>query len=490
MPRDGSGNYSQPFPPVVDGTTIESTVYNGYTADVTIDLNTPRPIVAGGTGANNARDARLNIGAEVSSQIVTNYDTQVWENGSFSSAAGATGAPTAGDLFFGSSYILNGNNQNWVRLVASGTNNLSYSRFKYNGVWQPWQQMLVTIADTDARYVDVTGDTMAGGLTINAVSPSLTLNKPSSATATGIYGTSAGVPRWIMQFGDATAETGGNVGSRFIIARCNDAGAFVDAPLSISRNDGRVTLNGSDIMGNTNISGTVRSTVGSTGGYYFGSGSSSLSFDGTSYFLGGGSLSVQAAVIAAGSIRTQETTTSGTVYFGSSTTRNIQMIGDNTFYMNGGNFVLSSPSNAYKAGGGPWIDVSDARTKNILGDYVNGLDAVMELQPVRFSYKGNDTQLTPSSQHMSQEPLTDDNPTVPYANSPHYEAAISNQEFIGLIAQSVEPVMPEMVKQRSGYIDGVYVTDVRELNTGPLIFALINAVKELKAEVDALKAGR
>ena len=64
MPRDGSGIYSQPFPDVVEGTTIESAVYNGFTHDVEIDLNTPRPISSGGTGATNPADAMSALGGE------------------------------------------------------------------------------------------------------------------------------------------------------------------------------------------------------------------------------------------------------------------------------------------------------------------------------------------------------------------------------------------------------------------------------------------
>ena len=53
MPRDGSNIYNPPFPPVVAGTTISSGVYNGFVNDVALDLNTPRPIVAGGTAATS-----------------------------------------------------------------------------------------------------------------------------------------------------------------------------------------------------------------------------------------------------------------------------------------------------------------------------------------------------------------------------------------------------------------------------------------------------
>jgi hypothetical protein len=44
-----------PGTPGIPDTTIESAKYNGYIADVQQDLNLPRPIVAGGTGANSAR---------------------------------------------------------------------------------------------------------------------------------------------------------------------------------------------------------------------------------------------------------------------------------------------------------------------------------------------------------------------------------------------------------------------------------------------------
>ena len=64
MPRDGSGVYSTP--PGTHGTpntTILSANYNSNVDDVATDLNTPRPIVAGGTGATTAASALTAIGA-------------------------------------------------------------------------------------------------------------------------------------------------------------------------------------------------------------------------------------------------------------------------------------------------------------------------------------------------------------------------------------------------------------------------------------------
>src|SRR6476646_591033 len=99
MPRDGSGVLTQPFPDVVEGTTIESTVYNGFTHDVETDLNAPRPISSGGTGASSADEALFNLKAEKATQVVSNFDSHVWFPGSFRAAAGALNAPVAGHAF-------------------------------------------------------------------------------------------------------------------------------------------------------------------------------------------------------------------------------------------------------------------------------------------------------------------------------------------------------------------------------------------------------
>jgi hypothetical protein len=111
---------------------------------------------------------------------------------------------------------------------------------------------------------------------------------------------------------------------------------------------------------------------------------------------------------------------------------------------------------------------SDARIKRVLDEYRPGLDAISRLRPVAFAFKGNDT-------------------STPGGVSPHYEDARENKIHIGLVAQEVEQAIPGMVSTHKGYIDGHEVYDLRHLNSHELIYALINAVKELKAEVDALK---
>jgi hypothetical protein len=141
----------------------------------------------------------------------------------------------------------------------------------------------------------------------------------------------------------------------------------------------------------------------------------------------------------------------------------------------GGNICAAQ---GYKPGGGPWVDSSDARIKTVLGDYRHGLAEVLQLVPKRYVYKGNDTHDATSATKF------------PYENSPHFGVAIDGIEYVGLIAQEAETVMPELVFFTSGYIDGkTRINDLRRLDTNALIFALVNSCKELNARLAVLEGG-
>jgi len=148
MPRNpGTGVYTKPSPDVITGTTIESTVYNTFVGDVETDLNTPRPVSSGGTGATNADGALVNVSGEKAAQLVADYNTHLWMPGSFRSAAAANGAPNATSSFVGTAYINEPlanppTNQNVV-LEARDQNDTfvpgrTYVREKKAGVWGPW----------------------------------------------------------------------------------------------------------------------------------------------------------------------------------------------------------------------------------------------------------------------------------------------------------------------------------------------------------------
>lgn len=74
MPRSGDGVYSlPPNTTAVPGQTIESAPYNTVNNDIANDLNTARPITAGGTGATNAADALSNLGGVGQANFLSAY---------------------------------------------------------------------------------------------------------------------------------------------------------------------------------------------------------------------------------------------------------------------------------------------------------------------------------------------------------------------------------------------------------------------------------
>lgn len=105
---------------------------------------------------------------------------------------------------------------------------------------------------------------------------------------------------------------------------------------------------------------------------------------------------------------------------------------------------------AAKTGGGSWSTLSDVRMKDLTGEYQKGLNEILQLKPVTFTYKaGNPRELN------------------------------SNEPQIGFVAQDVQKIFPEAVTEcKDGYLD---------FNIHAVNVALVNAVKELKAENQELK---
>lgn len=103
---------------------------------------------------------------------------------------------------------------------------------------------------------------------------SITMNTPIAvlnALASGqnriISGATNGLTRWIILPGDSVTESGSNAGSNFGINRYNDAGTFVDSPLTINRATGVVALSqplpaGSGGTGITSLGGGIPAFLG------------------------------------------------------------------------------------------------------------------------------------------------------------------------------------------------------------------------------------
>jgi hypothetical protein len=183
----------------------------------------------------------------------------------------------------------------------------------------------------------------------------------------------------------------------------------------------------------------------------------------------------------------------GTVYLtNANTPSNIGLVQDITVTPTSGHNFIVSPGIGYQAGGGQWGALSDARIKTVQSEYTAGLDEVLRLRPVVYTYKGNDTSTADVSTPPARLP---DDPTplievveAPYPASMHYHVALEQKPFVGLVAQELEQIFPSMVSESEGYIDGVRVTDLRNVNASELIYALINSVKTLSAQVEALRA--
>ena len=62
---------------------------------------------------------------------------------------------------------------------------------------------------------------------------------------------------------------------------------------------------------------------------------------------------------------------------------------------------------------------------------------------------------------------------------------------IGVIAQEVEEVLPELVVTGKGINPATQeIEEVKSVDYGKMVGVLINAINELKAEIDELKGGK
>jgi hypothetical protein len=332
--------------------------------------------------------------------------------------------------------------------------------------------------------------------------------------------------RWQLDVSN-TAEAGGNVGSDFSLIAYDDTGTLIGSPIAVARRSGAVTLglggqqSGSSVLclapatfqqpmtcaaafscvgtleliaatgpgvclmsfgtsaaqwGTLNATSTGFTISGPTG-----SGNLQLNSSGINLFSG--ALTITQPGVTSGPQLTLtpfsglSTDTINFNYYTGANVASIVAVGSptgttNTLTLNKGSaslqldaandFIFTGSGTAQKQGGGSWAAISDARIKTVDGEYAAGLEAVLALRPVVYRYKGNHDALS--------------HPYYP----PH-------KQFVGLIAQEAEGVMPDLVTLHEGTIDGQQVTDLRALDPSNLIYALINAVKELKAELEALR---
>ena len=119
--------------------------------------------------------------------------------------------------------------------------------------------------------------------------------------------------------------------------------------------------------------------------------------------------------------------------------------------------VHLSQNSAGKPGSNSWTVTSDARFKQDVRPYAEGLGLVRALNPVYFHY----------------------NAASGYDTKP---------EYVGVLAQDLQRVAPFMVKQEVREEENGAKTDYLSVDFGAMDFTLINAVKELDQQLSASQA--
>jgi hypothetical protein len=121
------------------------------------------------------------------------------------------------------------------------------------------------------------------------------------------------------------------------------------------------------------------------------------------------------------------------------------------FYITGNNLTNGVLLNGVTATA--WSALSDEKLKNVTGEYTNPLTDIAKIKPIKFTWKSDDT----------------------------------NKPCVGVIAQSVEQVVPEAVESNElpNSSDTTKYLSVRYTELIPLMIA---SIQELKTELDIVKA--
>lgn len=133
------------------------------------------------------------------------------------------------------------------------------------------------------------------------------------------------------------------------------------------------------------------------------------------------------------------------------------------------NGSVSSPwfnlfaTNGYKPGGGDWVALSDdaLKVKSSMKTYDRGLKEVLALNPIYYRYNGQ-------------------------------FGLPKGREYVGLSAQAVLPIIPEMVGEMD--VSDPTDPDTSEMrltvDPSPLVYMLINAVQDLQQQINELRDRR
>lgn len=462
----------------------------GTEGDVSIALAVPVTVARGGTGATDAATARTNLGAAPLAGPVFTGDPQA-----------PTPATADNDTSIATTAYVK--SQGYLTPPANLTSQVT-------GVLPVANGGSGSSTAAAAPWVEVGGDTMTGALTttgliVNAAWAALTLNKPASGTGLQLLGQTGGSTRWVVYPGDSTAEAGANSGSDFQIARFNDSGTWIDSPLFIYRSSGdallgkNLSVNGNlltlkpasgwaqvymqsaagqknSIFGFRNTSMRWELTLGNgdaesggnagtnfglarynDAGAYIDTALSINRATGIATFLG--ETQIQAAGTANASVKTfngSRSWSAGTMITDS------YVVYDNTA---GAARIQITTAGACWNQTGTWNAMSDVATKRDIQPYTRGLADLLQLEPVMFKYNGS------------------------------FGTVDDGQQMYGLVAQQVEPYVPEIVVQRDwlptdesgNALPDAEPVPLKGVDPTRLTYALLNALRELDERLRVLE---
>jgi hypothetical protein len=283
--------------------------------------------------------------------------------------------------------------------------------------------------------------------------------------------------------------TGGTVSGNFSVqgtATLGNGNLTVDTSGDLSTNN-NITANGTVQGGTVNSTGNISASGSVTGNNAVNAGGGGFSTGGSLTANGGinaGSATIQTTgAISGGSITsngathffnstyndfcTNVNTSSNSRWFQFATGWSIQAtVNSSAYYFYIGNNVVQTLDYAgnlviygqgYKPGGGSWGASSDERVKRNVEPYRQGLKELSRLEPISYAYNGKGG--------------TQDD----------------GKRYVGLVAQAAQKVMPSLVREMPGEFEGKIAGQLAT-DTSELVFALVNAVKELSIEIAALKA--
>ena len=461
MSYNGSGTFqiNSTGQPVVSGTVISSTAFNALTADLATGLSTA--ITKDG---QTATTARIPFAAGINSTLVT--DSTSTTTGSIITAGGAGIAKA---LYVGTTANVAGAVTLQSTLGVTGI-----TTFSAQPIFSSLTASSAVATDASKGLVSVTNT----GTGNNVLATSPTITTPTISGDASVSGLTVGK-------GAGAVSTNTAVGASALAA--NQAGgtnntAIGNAALDANTTGDGNTAVGDDALGANTTAGNNTAVGYGAGATFNGSGNTYHTFVGANagrstttgdYNTALGGLALYSNTTASNNTavgyQAGNTITVGVnnTYIGSNAAASSAGADQELVVCTGNGATGKGANTAYIYGNGgstfngknsaTWDITSDQRLKKNIVDNNTGLSAIAAICVRNFEYR-------------LPEEVTD---------LPQNQAIAKTGVQLGVIAQELQAVLPDCVKTES--------TGVMTVDTDNLTWYLVNAIKELKAEIDILK---